>query len=60
MEFYKSNFPKIIPSYDDAYEDEGKTKNKIKELSNGKIIVGYKNYLIEINLKEGTYESKII
>ena len=58
--YYEYNFSKIIPSYDGAYEDEGENKNSIKELSNGKIIVGYKNYLIEITLKEDTYESKVI
>ena len=58
--FYEYNFRKIIPSYEGAYEDEGETKNSIKELNNGKILVGYKNYLIEITLKEDSHESKVI
>ena len=44
------------------YEDseDTKRKNSIKELSNGVILIGRDNYLIELKLKEKDYEVKII
>ena len=44
------------------YEDseDTKRKNSIKELSNGVILIGRDNYLIELKLKEKDYEVKIV
>ena len=41
-------------------KEESKSKNSIKELSNGIILIGRDYYLIELNIKEDTYESKVI
>ena len=61
QKIFEIDFYESISEYEkEQLNKYNKNKNSIKELSNGLILIGRNNYLIELNIKRKEYNLKVI